>query len=283
MFPDLLDLSVIKEQDDFARFNERFEACGVRTWSTADERALLFGLAKRHDVATIVEIGSFCGGSAAFLAEALKTKGMSGSVFCVDPFMGAPVWFPRGYMHSTYTEFSNNMEMLGLTEQIVPMRGDSASVASIWPALPIDLVFIDGDHSLLGVVSDFEKWAPKVRPGGFVLIDDVDQIREVAQFNEILGSIESLERIGLVGGISIFRRIASDSTLSADLLRTLDAMAIRSPWNYASLSESPVPDRFVRHDWNNENNSLAYELAYFSICPSGHYGVTPKVSSECEP
>lgn len=32
----------------------------------------------------------------------------------------------------------------------------------------LDLVFIDADHSYLGVFSDIESWLPKVKPGGWI-------------------------------------------------------------------------------------------------------------------
>jgi len=47
----------------------------------------------------------------------------------------------------------------------------SASVAERW-TLPVDLVFIDGDHSELGVLKDWELWHPFVVEGGHVLFHD---------------------------------------------------------------------------------------------------------------
>lgn len=272
------DLSNAKADPDFVYINSKFESRGVRTWSSIEERALLFSLASRSEINTVVEIGSFCGGSAAFLAEAMRLKNLPKSVFCVDPFMGAPVWFPRGYMHSTYEEFHENIGALGIANQIVEMRGESSAVASIWPARPIDLLFIDGDHSLLGVISDFEKWAPKVSRGGFILIDDVDHIQEVSKFVEILESISGLASLGTVGGISVYRRTEDTFDVTGDLLGKLDSLDIHRPWSYAGLAAKRKPDRFVRHDWPSDAVSTCYDLAYFSIAPSGDYGITKGVS-----
>jgi len=36
----------------------------------------------------------------------------------------------------------------------------------------IDLLFIDGDHSRRGVISDFERYFPLVNSGGFIIFDD---------------------------------------------------------------------------------------------------------------
>ena len=38
---------------------------------------------------------------------------------------------------------------------------------------PIDLLFLDGDHSFDAVQRDYRDWAPKVRPGGFLVLHDV--------------------------------------------------------------------------------------------------------------
>src|SRR5439155_15474564 len=56
--------------------------------------------------------------------------------------------------------------------------------------VPLDLLFIDGDHTYEGVKRDFEMYSPMVRPGGIVAFHDIVEIRveglEVARFwNEI--------------------------------------------------------------------------------------------------
>lgn len=262
----------------FEAINSRFEARGVRTWSTHQERALLFQLALQDHVRTIVEIGSFCGGSASFLGEAMRLRNNPRSVFCVDPFIGGPVWFPRGYMHSTFDEFTKNIDHLGLTDYIVPMRGESAEIAAIWPARPIDLLFIDGDHSLLGAISDFEKWAPKVKKGGMILIDDIDHIQDVAKFINIIASIHGLHDMGKLGGIAIFKKNVDSECLMEQLTIKLNELGIRRPWNYAPLSEVRNPQWFVHHVWPLGNMKEWYELVYFSIAPHGDYGVTPSIS-----
>lgn len=59
------------------------------------------------------------------------------------------------------------------------VRGDSHDAATrdrvrrILARRPIDLLFIDGDHSYDGVRQDFEMYAPLVRPGGAVVLHDI--------------------------------------------------------------------------------------------------------------
>ena len=44
------------------------------------------------------------------------------------------------------------------------------------PDLPLDVVFIDGDHSSWAVMTDLAAWVPLVRPGGTVLCHDADSM-----------------------------------------------------------------------------------------------------------
>jgi predicted O-methyltransferase YrrM len=38
---------------------------------------------------------------------------------------------------------------------------------------PVDVLFIDGDHSLDGALADWRMYSPLVRPGGLVLLHDI--------------------------------------------------------------------------------------------------------------
>lgn len=65
------------------------------------------------------------------------------------------------------------------TQRIELLRGDShapdavAGVTRLLGGRPLDLLFIDGDHAYDGVRSDFEMYAPFVRPGGLVAFHDI--------------------------------------------------------------------------------------------------------------
>jgi predicted O-methyltransferase YrrM len=48
-----------------------------------------------------------------------------------------------------------------------------ARVRDVLAGRPLDLAFIDGDHSYAGVKADFEAYAPLVRSGGLVVFHDI--------------------------------------------------------------------------------------------------------------
>lgn len=64
-------------------------------------------------------------------------------------------------------------------QRIVLLRGNShdaamaARLRRLLAGRPIDLLFIDGDHSYAGVKADFDTYAPLVRPGGLVAFHDI--------------------------------------------------------------------------------------------------------------
>jgi predicted O-methyltransferase YrrM len=277
-----LDYGITKTKVNqrFIKLNQKVEEIKVRTWSTIDERALLYLLATHSTVETAVEIGSFCGGSAAFLAGGMQTKNRARSVFSVDPFLDSPVWFPHGWMHSTFNEFMKNIDVLGLSDQIVPIRGESRAAAAVWPARSIDLLFIDGDHSFLGLVSDFENWVPKVSHGGYVLIDDVDHIADVDKFNKLLSSIRGIRPFGMIDGIAGYIKYGDSFELIDSLRNQLDRLNLHRPWDYSGLAAQPSPPGFQRRDWPSHDAGIFYELAYFSVSETGHYGASQQASPE---
>lgn len=52
------------------------------------------------------------------------------------------------------------------------IHGDSKQAGREWAGGPVDLIFIDGDHSYEGCRGDIEVWAPHVRRGGLVVLHD---------------------------------------------------------------------------------------------------------------
>lgn len=46
--------------------------------------------------------------------------------------------------------------------------GDSAKFGTYWKRGPIDLVFIDGDHTYNQVKADIKAWLPHIKPGGIL-------------------------------------------------------------------------------------------------------------------
>jgi predicted O-methyltransferase YrrM len=62
------------------------------------------------------------------------------------------------------------LERYGLDRKVHLLVGDSRTVEP--PPEPLELLFVDGDHSHEGARADYERWRAFVRPGGHLLFHD---------------------------------------------------------------------------------------------------------------
>lgn len=124
--------------------------------------------------ATVVEIGSWQGKSTFCLASGLR----SGIVHAIDPFDasgGFDLRSEKEYMEKKedkdlLAQFIQNMTKLDVLHKINVKKGYSEQFSGDFNK--IDLLFIDGDHSIPGCTADFEQYAPKVAPGGLIAFHD---------------------------------------------------------------------------------------------------------------
>ncbi len=133
-----------------------------------DSASLLYALTRSKKPATCVEIGSARGKSACYIGMALKENG-SGRVFAIDPH-SSTAWNDLGSVDS-FEMFRANIAALGLQDQVTIVRATSEQAAQGWDK-PIDLLFIDGDHTYEGVKRDWELFARHVTPFGLVVFHD---------------------------------------------------------------------------------------------------------------
>jgi len=129
------------------------------------EARFLFWLATRvHDGGYALEVGSFQGKSSFALAAGLSSRARLG---CVDTWFNDAM--PYDAAGDTLPSFLHNIRRY--TGVIDIHRGKSVDIASQW-SRPLDLLFIDGDHSYEGCKSDIQAWGGFVRPGGWIAFHD---------------------------------------------------------------------------------------------------------------
>jgi predicted O-methyltransferase YrrM len=133
-------------------------------------------------VGPLLEIGSYCGKSAVYLASAARDEGTV--LFSVDHHRGSEenqagwehhdpeVVDPATGRMDTLPFFRRTVERAGLEDVVVAVVGDSPTIAAHWRT-PLGLVFIDGGHALDVVLADYEGWSPHVAAGGLLVFHDV--------------------------------------------------------------------------------------------------------------
>ena len=133
-----------------------------------DSANLLYGLVRSMKPETCVEIGSARGKSACYIGIALTENGR-GRLYAIDPHR-ATHWNDADSA-DTLEAIRANIAALGLSEQVTIIRSTSEEAARDWRH-PIDLLFIDGDHSYEGVKRDWDLFVPHVKPFGVVVFHD---------------------------------------------------------------------------------------------------------------
>ena len=130
----------------------------------------------------IVELGSYCGKSTIYIGAGAAETGLV--VFTIDHHRGSEE-MQEGWEHydgevvnrdtgriDSLPVLRRNLEETGLEGAVVPIVGDSRIVAAHW-ATPVSMVFIDGGHGPIPAHADYDDWASKIAPGGFLAIHDV--------------------------------------------------------------------------------------------------------------
>lgn len=147
-------------------------------WLTPAEAHGLYRLAASLETgANVLEIGSWKGKSTFCIGKGLK----EGVIYCIDPFnadgeVGSKEIYAKSQGGDLLTQFRTNLSTISSSVQIKTLVGYSSAFLNLVP--PIDLLFIDGDHSIEGCRFDFENFSSRLKVGGYVAFHDYDATRE---------------------------------------------------------------------------------------------------------
>jgi predicted O-methyltransferase YrrM len=135
----------------------------------------------------VLEVGSYCGKSAIYLAagvRAARAAGIRQQVVTVDHHRGSEEHQPGWEYHDpglvdpatgrldTLPRLRATLAAAGVEDDVVAIVGRSADVARLWRT-PLGLLFIDGGHTEAAAQRDYAGWAPLVAIGGALAIHDV--------------------------------------------------------------------------------------------------------------
>ena len=133
-----------------------------------------------------IEIGSFQGESSEIFAQELPFM----NVLCIDPWK-------NGYdeldvtSNADMTEAEANFDYrTKYLKNIEKLKGISTDWKSLYPAMKIDMVYIDGLHSYEGVKADIEFWLPKMIDGGIVAGHDYYDDEEFLKIHKHVAGVK---------------------------------------------------------------------------------------------
>jgi len=136
----------------------------------------------------IVEVGSWKGSSAVYMAKRLAKHRDDFAIVCVDTWLGsAEHWANRGWYKmlncrngypDLYRQFARNVIHEGVQDHIVPIPLPSFQAALLLNQINMrcPMVYIDGGHDFDSVIRDMDAYWPMVTENGFLFGDDYDPV-----------------------------------------------------------------------------------------------------------
>lgn len=145
-------------------FQQIFEKVDeVTGWLGEGACQVLYEYAKGIKKGTILEIGCYMGRSTLLLALSSPTS----QITSIDPYIS----LDNSFGEVKPTEAKANCERTMEDQKWNLIGTTSTDAAKIWTK-KIDLLFIDGDHSYEQVKQDIEMFAPYVKKGHYMILDD---------------------------------------------------------------------------------------------------------------
>jgi predicted O-methyltransferase YrrM len=204
------------------------------SWSSGLEGGeyVLYALAKSLKPQVIVEIGSARGKSACAMALACAQNGI-GKVWAIDPHEPNH-WQEQQTDGRNEDFFRRRLKEYRLEDWCEVIVSTSTRAAVNW-SRPIDLLFIDGDHSYEGVKSDFELFSKWLTPASIVLFHDScwGHKRSHPSYRETMGVPRYLAELQAGGfhsvtlpvgpGLTLLQPVLGGFSFTPDVPRTNEA------------------------------------------------------------
>lgn len=159
--------------------------------------------AKTPKTQAVLEIGVYRGRTTCWLASgALSGKGAK--VFGVDPW-DLPDHRPLKpkFAQALPRELAHkNIAEAGVADAVIYIQAYSADAAESWKGPKIGLLYVDGDHSEAGVLTDWSAWRPHLANTATVAFDDYGaaQHPDVKRVVDRLHSEGQITEPAVVGG-----------------------------------------------------------------------------------
>lgn len=155
-----------------------------RQWCHPAKPRVLASLIVRERIQRTVEIGVY--GGASFVAQAVAARHVGGLAIGVDPYSAAEAeqadnrdrlnplaeQLGRRDWEAIYAGFLAMLDRHDLARWCRILRMTSSEAAPlIEPG--VGLIHIDGNHDRAKVDADLANYLPKLRPGGYLVLDDI--------------------------------------------------------------------------------------------------------------
>lgn len=121
-----------------------------------------------------VEVGSFLGKSAVFMAVEIINSGKRIKFDCVDHWRGSEEHYDNENI-DTENLYENFLENIQPVKGVInPVRAESVVASKLYKPNSLDFIFIDASHDERSVREDLTYWMPRLKENGMIAGDDID-------------------------------------------------------------------------------------------------------------
>ena len=121
-----------------------------------------------------VEVGSFLGKSAVFMAVEIINSGKRIKFDCVDHWRGSEEHYDNENI-DTENLYENFLENIQPVKGVInPVRAESVVASKLYKPNSLDFIFIDASHDERSVREDLTYWMPRLKENGMIAGGDVD-------------------------------------------------------------------------------------------------------------
>lgn len=202
---------------------------GVEGWLTEEDAETLYTLARNcTGRGAIVEIGSWKGKSTIALAMGSKA-GCGIPVYAIDR--------PRGRI---YEDFERNIAHAGVEDVVTPVNSSSEEAARDFDE-PIELLFLDANHTYEGVKRDWDLWVPKLVEGGVLAMHDTTWFAGPKRVSEELmyRSREFRDVKFVFSSTTVGTKVRANT--AADRLKNRYSLLVKNAFEVAAKAKSRIP------------------------------------------
>jgi hypothetical protein len=141
---------------------------------------------EKFENAVFVEVGTWKGKSASYMAVEIANSKKNIKFYCVDPWNGACEDHNANHYrckevqnNTLYDLFLNNIEPV--KDYIIPIKDYSLNAVNQFQDASLDFVFIDASHDYKNAKADIEAWYPKMKKGSIFSGHDYPNYEGVKQ------------------------------------------------------------------------------------------------------
>lgn len=179
--------------------------------------ALIYNLIINYKLRDLAEIGSFRGKTSYLMAHALEANG-AGHLHTVGPYDS----------HHFLPLYKKWPRELKARTTFHPVNSAEFFSSAIPADQRFDLVFVDGNHDYEYALFDIQCAAHRLRPGGFIVVDNIEQAGPASAVVQFLRDNPGYEDLS-VSPLKDFPRIAYDKSRAP--IPGTAFVVIRSPKN----------------------------------------------------